>query len=211
MPRTDPSNRSCVTLYEVTEVNAAANPDLAEQLAESRAQPSSQTGIMMKFSPVEYANLSAFDILDTDGSSYPVPPSALDSLPPQVRAELWETGSVQIIAMYDSEAGEFESAHLPGDEKPFAKRVAELMELPDVSLVQAVDYVTVEERGTYSRSNWKAIREVSRGGINASIRAVENAVEDESLNVDSSSGDRVQVDQSESMDSPIPAESSDQD
>lgn len=203
---TDSSERDCVTLYEVSRVDSRSNLSLAEELAESRTQPTSPSGYMMRFDPLEYLHLSPFDVVEVEGDSYPVPETALDSLPVHIQAELEDARAVQLVANYDSDAGVFESAFLPDLDKPFAERAAELMELPDVSFKQAADYITVVEKENYSKEDWTEIREVSRGGINASIRTVEKALEKHAKSIASSTNEDVDGASRAAEEQPLPAE-----
>lgn len=199
-PNTDDSPLAYITIYNATQIDGQENPQLAQQLIDDRTPDNdnpepedngartslnSETGFMMRFANTDaHQQLNAFDILTLpDLTSYPVPESAIDSLPATLRAELEQTGFIQLRCIYDN--GQMYDAKLGWEETDtieppqwFGKLVGE-----GVSPVAALDYYMVEIAGdgeteeNHTVETWAVERNVSKEAINKSIRDVESKLD----------------------------------
>jgi hypothetical protein len=160
-----------ITIFETGSIDPDENPDLADQLLESRTQVGSETGYMMKFGNHSHSALTPFDFVSLPGQSYPVPASALDSLPSHVTAKLEQDGAVQIVGRYDPDDGVYEDVAIAWEEQDEIDRIAELVSGGEVSLHEAVDWVVIEETGRYTPSQWAAIRNVTEDAVRSNVSA----------------------------------------
>jgi hypothetical protein len=212
----DSSRPDCITIYRVSQIESSSNPNLANKLEESRTQASSETGFMMRFDDPDCLRLNVFDVVEMPGESYPVPRSALESLPAHIQADLEREDVVQLEADYDSASGEFVGPKLHAEDKPFAYRASELMEFDGVSFLQAADYIIVEERDNFSLDEWREVREVSKSGLQKSIRSVESALGEAASEPQADkaqapspneTGDKTAEEADTNVESPIPSQS----
>jgi hypothetical protein len=82
-----------VTIFKTGSVDREDHPELAELLLEGRTQLAAETGYLMKFGDVSHRGLTPFDVASLhDVPAYPLPQTALDSLPPHVRADVNSLG-----------------------------------------------------------------------------------------------------------------------
>lgn len=167
--------RDFITIHAVAPIDEDEHPELVEEILESRTQPGSQTGYMMRFGDLEHRGLNPFDVISLPGKSYPVSESALDSLPAFVRANLEQDGSVQIIANYDPDEGIFSDVSFKWEERSTIDRIAELMGMGR-SLHEAVDWIVVEEEEAFTLAQWADIRGVTDEAIKTSLRTVRRAL-----------------------------------
>ena len=107
------SGQEFVTIFKTGSVDRDDYPDLAELLLEGRTQLASETGYLMKFGDISHRGLTPFDVASLhDVPAYPLPQTALESLPAHVRADLEQDGAVQMFASYDRESHRFEDVTL---------------------------------------------------------------------------------------------------
>ena len=176
-PDEDGDERDFITIHTVSPIDDEAPADLLDQLLESRTQPGSQSGYMMRFGTSDYRGLNPYDVISLPGKSYPVSEAALDSLPAYVRAQLQQDGAVQILANYDQDGGGFSDVAVSWEDQSPIDRIAELIGLGH-SLHEAIDYVVVEEEGAYSVAQWAAIRGVeTEEAIKQNVRAVRRRID----------------------------------
>ncbi len=128
--------------------------------------------ISMKFGDESHRSLTPFDVASLhDVPAYPLPETALDSLPAHVRAELEQHGAIQMVASYDSENHLFEEVNLAWDDQDFLERVTELI-AGELSLHEAVDWVVVvEEAERFTVAQWAEIRGVTGDAVRSNINA----------------------------------------
>lgn len=127
--------------------------------------------ISMKFGDESHRSLTPFDVASLhDVPAYPLPETALDSLPAHVRAELEQNGAIQMIASYDPENHRFEEVDLAWDDQDFLERVTELI-AGELSLHEAVDWIVVEEAERYTVAQWADIRDVTEDAVRSNINA----------------------------------------
>jgi hypothetical protein len=158
-------DRAFITVFKTGSVDRDDYPDLAEHLLEGRTQLASETGYLMKFGDVSHRGLTPFDVASLhDVPAYPLPKTALESLPAHVRADLEQNGAVQMFGSYDREQHRFEAVALAWDEQEFLERIAELV-AGDCSLHEAVDWTVVEEAERYTIAQWAYIRGVTEDAI----------------------------------------------
>jgi hypothetical protein len=73
--------------------------------------------ISMEFGDISHRGLTPFDVASLhDVPAYPLPHAALESLPAHVRADLERDGAIQLFAVYDRDAHEFEDVALAWEE-----------------------------------------------------------------------------------------------
>jgi hypothetical protein len=110
----------------------------------SRGKIKVERGFVMRFVDPELRHLSVFDICSIpEEQSFPVPESALRSLPPGLRGILEEQGYLQIQGEYDSTTQEFVDVML-GWEKDLDDPLDELMRIVkelDGRLAPAISYM----------------------------------------------------------------------
>ncbi|WP_148416427.1 hypothetical protein [Haloferax sp. KTX1] len=160
-----------ITIFKTGSVDPEENPELADQLLKSRTQVASETGYMMKFSDQSHSALTLFDIVALPGQSYPVPRSALESLPPHITATLEQDRAVQIVGQYDPDSGVYEDAAIAWEDRDEVDRIAEMIAGGDLSLHEAVDWVVVEESDRYTPRQWAAIRKVTEDAVRSNMSA----------------------------------------
>ena len=172
------SGRQLVTLYREKEVDPDTHPKLARELQENRTQLTSETGFMMVFGDRRHRNVSPFAAYDLGGDSYPVSEPAFDSLPSYIQATLERDGTLQILAHYDPDSGEFVNVILADKPTPgeFIEWIAMNMS-HGLSLHETIDYLAVEEFGCYSEEQWASIREVSTEAIHSNVRQAQDHTE----------------------------------
>jgi len=180
------SGRDFVTIFKTGSVDRDDYPDLAEHLLEGRTQLASETGYLMKFGDVSHRGLTPFDVASLhDVPAYPLPQTALESLPAHVRADLERDGAVQMFASYDRESHQFDNVTLAWEDQDFLERVAELI-TGDLSLHEAVDWIVVEEAERYSLDQWATIRTVTADAVKSNVNAArEKLLADEDREQDS--------------------------
>jgi hypothetical protein len=160
-----------VTIFKTGSVDREEHPELAELLLEGRTQLAAETGFLMKFGDVSHRSLTPFDVASLhDVPAYPLPLSALESLPAHVRADLARDGAVQMFASYDRESHQFEDVTLAWADQDFLERLAELV-ANDLSLHEAVDWTVVEEAERYNIAQWAAIRGVTEEAVQSNVNA----------------------------------------
>jgi hypothetical protein len=168
-----PSNgdRDFITVFKTGSVDRDDYPDLAEHLLEGRTQLASETGYLMKFGDVSHRGLTPFDVASLhDVPAYPLPKSALESLPAHVRADLEQNGAVQMFASHDREQHRFEDVALAWEEQEFLERIAEQI-AGDLSLHEAVDWTVVEEAERYTVAQWADIRGVTEDAVRSNVNS----------------------------------------
>ena len=158
-----------ITIFKTGSVDPEENPELADQLLDSRTQVTSETGYMMKFGDQSHSALTPFDIVTLPGQSYPVPTSALESLPPHVTATLEQDGAVQIVGEYDPDSGVYNDVTIAWEHRDDIDRIAELISSGDLSLHEAVDWVVIEEAERYTPAQWAAIRNVTEDAVRSNV------------------------------------------
>nr|WP_152417685.1 hypothetical protein [Haloferax larsenii] len=125
----------------------------------------------MKFGDESHRSLTPFDVASLhDVPAYPLPETALDSLPAHVRAELEQNGAIQMVASYDPDNHRFEEVDLAWDDQDFLERVTELI-AGELSLHEAVDWIVVEEAERYTVPQWADIRDVTEDAVRSNINA----------------------------------------
>jgi len=165
------SGRDFVTIFKTGSVDRSEYPELTDSLLEGRTQLTAETSYLMKFGDESHRGLTFFDVATLhDVPAYPLPQTALDSLPAHVRAELEQNGATQMVASYDPENHQFENIDLAWDDQDFLERVTELI-AGDLSLHEAVDWVVVEEAERYSVDQWADIRDVTEDAVRSNIYA----------------------------------------
>ena len=164
-------DRAFITVFKTGSVDRDDYPDLAEHLLEGRTQLASETGYLMKFGDVSHRGLTPFDVASLhDVPAYPLPKTALESLPAHVRADLEQNGAVQMFGSYDREQHRFEAVALAWDEQEFLERIAELV-AGDCSLHEAVDWTVVEEAERYTIAQWADIRGVTEDAVRSNVNS----------------------------------------
>jgi hypothetical protein len=164
-------DRAFITVFKTGSVDRDDYPDLAEHLLEGRTQLASETGYLMKFGDVSHRGLTPFDVASLhDVPAYPLPKTALESLPAHVRADLEQNGAVQMFGSYDREQHRFEAVALAWDEQEFLERIAELV-AGDCSLHEAVDWTVVEEAERYTIAQWAYIRGVTEDAVRSNVNS----------------------------------------
>ena len=158
-------------IFKTGSIDPQNQPKLAEQLLESRTQIGSETGYMMKFVGHSHSALTPFDIVSLPGQSYPVPESALESLPAHVIAKLEQAGAVQIVGEYDTDDSVYHDVVIAWEDQDEIDRVAELLAENDLSLHEAVDWVVVEESGRFTAAQWATIRNVTEKAVQSNLSA----------------------------------------
>jgi hypothetical protein len=165
------SGRDFVTIFKTGSVDRSEYPELTDSLLEGRTQLTAETSYLMKFGDESHRGLTPFDVATLhDVPAYPLPQTALDSLPAHVRAELEQNGATQMVASYDPENHQFENIDLAWDDQDFLERVTELI-AGDLSLHEAVDWVVVEEAERYTVDQWADIRDVTEDAVRSNIYA----------------------------------------
>jgi hypothetical protein len=165
------SGQDFVTIFKIGSVDRDDYPDLAELLLEGRTQLASETGYLMKFGDVSHRGLTPFDVASLhDVPAYPLPQTAIESLPAHVRADLEQDGAVQMFASYDRESHRFEDVTLAWEEQDFLERLAELV-AGDLSPHEAVDWIIVEEAERYTLEQWVGIRAVTADAVRSNVNA----------------------------------------
>ena len=163
--------RDFVTIFKTGSVDRDDYPDLAEHLLEGRTQLASETGYLMKFGAVSHRGLTPFDVASLhDVQAYPLPKTALESLPAHIRADLEQNGAVQMFASYDRDQHRFEDIALAWEEQEFLERIAELV-AGDCSLHEAVDWTVVEEAERYTVTQWADIRGVTENAVRSNVNS----------------------------------------
>ncbi len=164
-------DREFVTIFKTGSVDRNEHPDLVTSLLEGRTQLSAETSYLMKFGDHSHHGLTPFDVASLqDVPAYPLPETALESLPAHVRADLEREGAVQMFATYNPDTHQFDDVALAWDDQDFLERVTELI-AGDLSLHEAVDWVVVEEAERYSIAQWAEIREVTPDAVRSNINA----------------------------------------
>ena len=164
-------DRDFVTIFKTGSVDRDDYPELAEHLLEGRTQLASETGYLMKFGDVSHRGLTPFDVASLhDVPAYPLPKTALESLPAHVRADLEQNGAVQMFGSYDREQHRFEDVALAWEEQEFLERIAELV-AGDCSLHKAVDWTVVEEAERYTVAQWADIRGVTEDAVRSNVNS----------------------------------------
>jgi hypothetical protein len=165
------SGQDFVTIFQTGSVDRDEFPDLATSLLEGRTQLAAETGYLMKFGNVSHRSLTPFDVASLqDVPAYPLPKTALDSLPANVRADLEQTGAIQMFAQYNRDDHHFEDVALVWEDQDFLERISELV-AGDLSLHEAVDWTVVEEAERYTISQWARIRDVSEEAIRSNVNS----------------------------------------
>lgn len=181
--------RDLVTIFKTGSVDREDYPELAEHLLEGRTQLAAETGYLMKFGDVSHRGLTPFDVASLhDIPAYPLPETALESLPAHVRADLEQNGAVQMFASYDRERHRFENIVLAWEEQEFLERIAELV-AGDLSLHEAIDWTVVEEAERYTIAQWADIRGVTEDAVRSNVNSAREellAEEDRESNEESS-------------------------
>lgn len=181
--------RGLVTIFKTGSVDREDYPELAEHLLEGRTQLAAETGYLMKFGDVSHRGLTPFDVASLhDIPAYPLPETALESLPAHVRADLEQNGAVQMFASYDRERHRFENIALAWEEQEFLERIAELV-AGDLSLHEAIDWTVVEEAERYPIAQWADIRGVTEDAVRSNVNSAREellAEEDRESNEESS-------------------------
>ena len=168
------SGRQLITLFRTEAIDPDNQPELAREVLETRTKLTSETGFMMVFGEQHHRQVSTHTANALGGDPYPVSQSAFDSLPPYIRGTLMRDGSMQILARYDPNAGEFADVW-PADE-PTPEELVDWVAVNignGLSLHEAVDYLAVEELDQYSEEQWATIREVSTEAIHSNVRHAE--------------------------------------
>jgi len=164
-------DRDFVTIFKTGSVDRDDYPELTEHLLEGRTQLASETGYLMKFGNVSHRGLTPFDVASLhDVSAYPLPQTALESLPAHVRADLERDGAVQMLAAYHRDDHRFDDVVLAWEEQDFLERLAELV-AGDCSLHEAVDWTVVEEAERYTLDQWAGIRGVTGDAVRSNINS----------------------------------------
>ncbi|MFC7771946.1 hypothetical protein ACFQS5_24995 [Salinirubellus sp. GCM10025899] len=164
-------DRDFVTIFKTGSVDPDDYPELAEHPLEGRTQLASETGYLMKFGDVSHRGLTPFDVVSLhDVPAYPLPKTALESLPAHVRADLEQNGAVQMFASYDRDQHRFEDVTLAWEDQEFLERIAELV-AGDLSLHEAVDWTVVEEAERYTVAQWVDIRGVTEDAVRSNVNS----------------------------------------
>lgn len=190
-----------LVLYRVTPIDGSESPQLASEVIDNRDDLSSfdydsdangartalnsDSGYMMRFAHADrYRQLSAHDILTIPHlTSYPVPQTALSSLPATIRAELENRGIIRIKTVYQN--GRFYGTTL-GWETPDGFNPATWFRSAirhDVSPIAALDYFMVELAGQtpntdgHTIETWADERGVTPDTIKRSIQDVESTLD----------------------------------
>lgn len=105
-------------------------------LLEARTTIGGEPGYAMKFVERYHSWLTVFDVVSLPGESYPVPQTALDSLPPLARALLEREGMIQFRGSDDADEQVFETVTLEWSDQTPLDRLAELTDA-DLSVHEA--------------------------------------------------------------------------
>ena len=165
-----------ITIFQTGSIDPDEHPDLADQLLESRTQVGSETGYMMKFGDHSHSALSLFDFVSLPGQNYPVPQSALESLPAHIVAKLEQDGAIQIVGEYDPDSGRYENAAIAWETQDAIDRIAELLATDGVSVHEAVDWVVVEESERFTPAQWASIREVTEKAVRSNVNTARERI-----------------------------------
>ena len=142
------------------------------KILENRASLGSETGCMMRFAPLRYGGLEPSDIEDLVDTSYPVPRSALDSLPAHIEAKLDDQDYVQFFARYDRENSEFHDIRLRRDQTDAIDEMMELVSRFNIGPIIAFDYVVAESHDEYSPETIATARNVETRTVEGNIDKV---------------------------------------
>lgn len=164
-----------IVIFESGAVDPNEYPELASELLEARTTLGGETRYAMKFVERSHSALTVFDIVSLPGESYPVPQTALESLPPLALALLEREGAIQFQGAYNAEEQVFETVNLHWTNRTTIDRLGELLEA-DLSVHEAVDWLVVEEREQYTVSQWAEIRNVTEDAVKTNIKAARESI-----------------------------------
>jgi hypothetical protein len=163
-----------------------ADEDARNVIRLNQGKINAQTGFVMEFVDPELHRLSVFDIVAIpELKSWPVPESALASLPDGLRGTLYQQGYVKLQGRYDNDEQAFDDvqrgwAVTPDNRLDQLMRVIEAL---DGRLAPAVSVVVSE----YGSERWRdpnslaQAREIEADTVRAQIEEAEEAVPDSLL------------------------------
>lgn len=161
--------QSIITIYATGSFDAESDTHITESLLESRTKLSTDTGYVMKFGDETHRDLTPFDVASLGTvMAYPLPASALDSLPAFIRNELEYLHAVQLLAAYDRENRIFLNPRLARDTHQYLHRFVELL-TSELTVHEAVDWLIVAETEQYTLNQWARIRSVTPDAIRSNI------------------------------------------
>jgi len=167
-----------ITLKQTSPEVENLSDDEKAALLESRTTLGSETGYLMWFSPLKYANLKPADIEPLAGDAYPTPRSALNSLPAHLRASLNTQGYIQFFARYDHEQKSFNDIRQRRDDTDLLDEMLDLMSRFNLSETVVFDYIAVKDDNGYSPETIAEVRGVQSKTVKTNVDKVRSTIFD---------------------------------